>query len=112
MPTDRPAHNSPETSHETTGRVPGGGRASNFFSQGLRQHVLIEREIRDQPFESGIFFFHLAQPAEFAHAQMRVFLFPGLECGLTDAQLPREIADRSSTLGLPDGIDNLLFGES
>jgi hypothetical protein len=41
-PTGRPARNSPRTSHETTGRAPGGRRASNFFSQGLRQHVLVE----------------------------------------------------------------------
>ena len=109
---DRPAHNSPETSRETTGLVPGDGRALDFFSEGLRQHVLVEREVRHQPFESGIFLFHLAQPAEFAHAQMRILLFPGVERGRTDPELSAEIADRGPTLGLPDGIDDLLFGES
>ena len=44
---------------------------------------------------------------EFAHAQMCVLLFPGVEGGLTDTQLPTEVANRGPSLGLPDGIDDL-----
>ena len=87
-------------------------RALELFSQGLRQHVFVEREIAHEPFQPTVLFFHLLQPAEFAHAQMRVLLFPGVEGGLADAELPAEVANRGPTLGLPDGIDDLLFGES
>ena len=74
--------------------------------------MLVEREIRHQAFEPGVLLFHLPQPAEFAHAQMRIRLLPRIEGGVTDAELPAEIADRGTTLGLPDGLDDLLFGES
>ena len=35
------------------------------------QHVLVEREIGDEPFQSVVFFFDLPQAAEFAHAEVR-----------------------------------------
>ena len=60
-PTDRPAYTSPRTSGETTKSILGGGRALDFFSQGLRQHVLVEGEIGHEPFEPGVLFFHLPQ---------------------------------------------------
>ncbi len=55
---------------------------------------------------------YLPQPAEFAHAQMGVFLFPDVEGGVADTELPAQITDRGATLGLSDGIDDLLFGKS
>jgi hypothetical protein len=58
--------------------------------------VLVEGEVRHEPFESGIFFFHLSQPPEFAHAQMRILLFSGVEGEFTDADLSPEIANRGS----------------
>ena len=87
-------------------------RALDFFSQGLRQHVLVEREVGHEPFQPAVFFFHLPEPAQFAHAQVRVLLFPGVEGGVTDAELPAEVADGGASFGLADGIDDLLFGES
>ncbi len=111
-PSDRPAHHSSEMSHEITGSVPGGGRASDFFSKGLRQHMFVEREVGHQPFESGVLLFHLPQSAEFAHAQMPILLLPGIEGGLADTQLLAEITNRGATLSLSDGIHDLLFGES
>ncbi len=74
--------------------------------------MLVEREVGHQPFQPAVFFFYLPQPAEFTHAQVREFLLPRIEGSVTDAELPAEIADRGTTLGLPDGIDDLLFGES
>ena len=74
--------------------------------------MLVEREVGHQAFEPGVLLLHLPQPTEFAHAQMRVLLFPGVESGFADAELPTEVANRGSALGLPDGIDDLLFGES
>ena len=74
--------------------------------------MLIERQIDHQPFESGVLLFHLPQPPEFAHAQMRIFLFPGAESGSADLRLSAEVADWGPTLCLPDGIDDLLFEKS
>ena len=73
--------------------------------------MLVEGKIGHQPFEPGLLLFHLPEPTQSAHTEVRVLLFPGVEGGFTDAQLPTEVADRSATLGLPDGIDDLLFGE-
>jgi len=53
----------------------------------------------------------LAQPPEFAHAQMDVPLLPGVEGGLGHTELPTEITDRRARLGLTEGVDNLLFGK-
>lgn len=60
-PTDRPAHNSPRTYLETSEPILGAGRASDFFSERLREHVLVEGEIGHEPFEPGVLFFHLPQ---------------------------------------------------
>jgi hypothetical protein len=71
---------------------PPGGRASDFFSQGLRQHVLIEREVGDEPLQSTVFLFHLSEPPQFTHALMGVLLFPGVEGLLGDPELATEVA--------------------
>jgi hypothetical protein len=55
----RPANNSPRRCPETSGPVHGSGRAVDCFSQGLRQHGLVEREILHP--SSGIFLFHQPQ---------------------------------------------------
>jgi len=83
-----------------------------LFSQGLRPPVVVEREIGHEPFHRAAFFFPLPQPAKFAHAQMRVRLVPGGDDGLADGELPAEVANRSPPVGLPDGRDALLFGDS
>lgn len=72
-------------------------------------YVYVEREIGHQPFQPTILLFHRPQLAEFAHAQMRVLLFPGVEGGLADAELPTEVTNRGPTLGLPDSIADLLL---
>jgi hypothetical protein len=43
----------------------------------------VEREIRHEPFQSAVFLFHLPQPAEFAHAEVRIRLLPGADGGVT-----------------------------
>ena len=50
--------------------------------------MLVEREIGYQPFEPGILLFHLPQPTQFAQAQVRVFLLPGIEGLFSDPELP------------------------
>ncbi len=107
-----PQHNSPETSRETTGPVLDGGRALDFFSQGLRQHVLVEREIGHQPFQPGCSPLppaatggvHSRRDGRTSSSRHRTWRS-------TDAELPAEVADRGPAFGLADGIDDLLFGE-
>ncbi len=74
--------------------------------------MLVEREVRDEPFEPAIFFFHLPEPPQLAHAEVRVLLLPGVEGRVTHPELPAEVADRGAAFGLADGIDDLLFRES
>ena len=73
--------------------------------------MLIEREVGHHPFQSAILFLQLSQPPEFADAQVGVFLLPRVEGLLRDPLLPAEIANRSTRLDLPKGIDDLLLGE-
>src|SRR5262252_10940071 len=99
-------------SRETIRPAPDGARASGVFSQRLRQHVLVEREIGDQTLQSGVFVLELPQAAELAHAQMRVLLLPRIERGLADPQLPAHVADRRAAFGLAQRVRDLLLGES
>ena len=85
-------------------------RALDFF-EGLRQHVLVEREVGHEPFSSAVFFLQLSVPPQFAHAQMGVVLLPGIEGRVTDAELPTEITDGSGGFGLPDRLHDLLLRE-
>ena len=73
--------------------------------------MLVEREVGDQPFEPGVLLLHLPQSEQFTYAEMGVLLFPGIEGGVTDPELPAEITDGSATLGLSVRIDDLLFGK-
>jgi len=57
------------------GPVLDGVRGVDYFSQGLREHVLVEREVSDQPFQLAVFFFHLPESTQFTHAEMRILFF-------------------------------------
>src|SRR5262249_35454713 len=108
-PSDRPAHNSPRTSRETTGPIPGGGRASDFFWQSLRQHVLMEREVRYRPRQPAVSFLQLPQAPEFTHPEVGVLFLPGIERLLGDPELPAQVTNGGTAFSLPDGIDDLFF---
>ncbi len=56
-------------------------------------------------------FFHLPEPAQFAHAQMGVLPFPRIEGGVTHPELPAEITDRGAAFGLTDRVNDLFLGE-
>ena len=58
---------------------------------------------------TGCFFFELPQPAQFAHAQVRLLLFPSIEGRVTHPELPAEVADGGAGVGLSDGVDDLLL---
>ena len=91
--------------------VPGDGPALDFFSQCLRQHVLVEREIRHEPFQPAVLLFHLQQSPQFAHVEMRAFLLPGIKRLLGNPELMTDIANAGTRLGLTEGIDDLFFEE-
>jgi hypothetical protein len=74
--------------------------------------VFVEREVRDEPLESAVFLFHLAQAAQFTDAEMGVLLLLGVEGLLGDPELSAEVTDGSPALRLPEGVDDLLFRES
>ena len=91
----------PRTTHregvpEPPGKFPGGGRALGVLSQGLRQPVRIPREVRHQPFQSAVFFFDLPQAAQGTHAEGGGRLFPVIDGGLADAEVPTAITDRGT----------------
>ena len=48
---------------------------------------------------------------QFAHAQIGVFLLPGIEGRVTDTELPTEITDGSAGFGLPDRVHDLRIRE-
>jgi len=73
--------------------------------------MLVKREVSDQPFQPAIFFFHLPETPQLAHAEVRVLLLPGVEGGVTHPELSGEVADRGAAFSLADGIDDLLFRE-
>src|SRR6266581_751895 len=87
------------------------GSASDFFSERLGEHVLVEREVRHHALQPRVLVLELAQPAQLADAQVRVLLLPGVERGLTHAELPADVPGRRARLGLAQGVGDLLFGE-
>lgn len=89
----------------------GGGRALDFFSQGLRQHVLVEREVGDEPFQPAVFFLQLPETSQLAHTQMRVLLLPGVERGVTHPELPAKVADGGAGVDLSDRVHDLFLRE-
>ena len=74
--------------------------------------MLVEREVRDESFEPAIFFFHLSEAPQLAHAEVRVLFLPGVESGVTHPELSAEAADRGAAFSLADRIDDLFFRES
>src|SRR5262249_48342149 len=89
--------------------APAAVRASTFAPEGLREHVLVEREIGDQAFQPGVFILELPDPPYFVHAEMPVALLPDVERGLTDAELATHIRHRRPRLGLAERVGNLLL---
>ena len=66
--------------------------------QRLGEHVLLEREVGHQALAS-------------ADAQMGVLLFPDVEGGFADAELPANIRRGRPALDLAEGVRDLLFGK-
>src|SRR5215467_4998240 len=98
-------------SRETIRRAPDGARASGVFSQRLRQHVLVEREIGDEPFEPMVFLLELPESSQLAHPQVGILLLPRIERRLAHAQLPADVPDRGAALDLAQRVGHPLFGE-
>ena len=81
--------------------------ASDFFSDDLRQNVLIEREVRHQALELVAFFTQLAQLADLRRPQVGVFALPNVESGLAHSELAAYISDRGAALRLPQRVGDL-----
>ena len=109
-PTDRLACNLPERfmNQLASFRRRAGLR---LFSPGLRQHVLIEREVNHQPLQAAVFCLQLSQSSQFAHAEMRVFLLPDIQRLLGNPEPTADIAHAGAGLGLTEGIYDLLFAK-
>ena len=60
--------------------------------QRLRQHVLVETEIRHQALQPRVLFLDLPEAPELTDAQMRILLLPGIERRLVDAHLATDMA--------------------
>src|SRR5215470_9728991 len=97
------------TSPETIRGAPDGARASGGFSQRLRQHVFVERELGDEPFEPMAILLELPESSQLAHPQAGILLLPRIERHLAHAQLPADIPDRGAALDLAQGVGHLLL---
>ena len=78
-----------------------------LFSEGLAQHVLVERQVGHQALQAPVLLLQLPHPAQLAHAQMRELLLPLIERRLADPQLPADIRRRRPALGLPERVGDL-----
>ena len=71
--------------------------------------MAIQREIRHQPFQLGIFLSQLPELAQFAQPEPRVLTLPHVERLLADAHRAIDFSNRRSTPGLAQGGQNLLL---
>src|SRR5262245_42056504 len=85
--------------------------ASTFAPERLREHVLVEREVRDQTLQARIFVLELPHAPHLVHTQVPVALLPDVEGRLTDAALATDIADGCARVRLPERIGHLLLRE-
>ena len=56
-----------------------------------------------------VFFFQLPQPPPFAHVEVGLLLFPGVEGLLGNPKLLAEVAGGGAALGLADCVHDLFF---
>ena len=73
--------------------------------------MFVEREVCHQPFQTTVFFFNLAEPAQLAHTEVRVLFLPRVEGLLGDPSCRQR-----SLMGVPlstwrRGLDDLLLRE-
>ena len=85
--------------------------AVHVFSERLAQHVLIEREIRDDLLQATILLFERPQLPQLTHPQVGEALLPDVECRVADAELPAYVRHRRPALGLAQGVGELRFTE-
>jgi len=78
-----------------------GPEAVQLFSHDLRQHMVIEREIRHQAFQLGILITELPQFAQFTEAQPRILALLQVKRLLANADLPAHVHPGRATLCFP-----------
>lgn len=89
--------------------APGDGRASPLFSQDILQHRLVQRQVRHKPLELCVLIFELLQ-SDLRDAHPGVDLPPPVERRFGDVHLAADLADRRSSVRLPQGKGDLLTG--
>jgi hypothetical protein len=83
--------------------------ASTFAPEGLRQHVLVEREIGDQALQPRILILELPHASHLVDAEVPEALLPDVKRGLADPELAADVADRRPGIGLPERVGDLLL---
>ena len=69
----------------------------------------VQRQIRHQPLELGVFLAQLPKLAQLAQSQAGVLLLPDVVGGLADAMFPAQVGDPGTALGLVQRPQNLLL---
>src|SRR6185503_2789208 len=83
--------------------------ASTFAPEGLREHVLVERQVGDQALQPCILVLELAHAAHLVDAEVPIALLPHVEGRLADAELAAHVADRRACLRLAERVGDLLL---
>ena len=79
------------------------------FCEHLLEHVLVEAQIRDQPFEFSMLVLQLLQPLEFGNAHALVFPTPLGERLLANPERPTHRHDGFPTVRLLQRVRDLLL---
>ncbi len=95
---------------------PGGGhrvvcpeQASEFFSDDVLQHLLVQGAISDQLLELPVLFLELTETSELCDSHAGELLLPAVERHARDAHLPAHFLNRHAALCLPQGEGDLLL---
>src|SRR5215471_13975817 len=90
--------------------VPAIPPASESFSHGLPQDLLIQGQVGDELLELPVLLAELPELPDLGDPQAPKPLLPAVEGRFTDAELPADLLDGSPRLRLPEGHGDLLRG--
>jgi len=82
------------------------------FFEHVLQHLLVQRQIGDQPLELLVLVLEFFEPAQLGDAHSPVLLLPAVEGLLGDLKLTADLSYWGAGLSLSEGISDLFFGKS